>query len=187
MVLGCSTSWNIWNLPGARISYLPWCKQPLRNNSLGRLRNRCPRLPGKGLIQVNFTIFEEMILGKVTTFKPPIKMHEASWNRFDRDSNPNSKFNSNPDSKIHLETPFKIRSRNPNSANSYSLAGLLFSFFSGNEVRYWFLLSGGGSGYSVTGTVIGGTSGGGIGMLIILCCVCYFWHKDDWLIRVNCS
>ena len=50
-----------------------------------------------------------MILGKVSTFNPRIKMHEASWYRFDCDSNPNSKFNSNPDSKIHLETPFKIQ------------------------------------------------------------------------------
>ena len=46
--------------------------------ALGGLRNRCPRLPGRGLIQVNFTIIKEMILGKVTTFKPRIKMSETS-------------------------------------------------------------------------------------------------------------
>lgn len=46
--------------------------------SLGRLRNRCPRLPGKGLIQVNFAIIKEMILGKVTALNSRIKMPEAS-------------------------------------------------------------------------------------------------------------
>ena len=45
---------------------------------LGRLPNRWPRLPGKGLIQANFAIIKEMILGKVTTFNPRIKMPAAS-------------------------------------------------------------------------------------------------------------